>query len=110
MGKTSEFKAMNPVTLLAALGSEVRWQAMRMMAGGAAISASDLAAQTGRDVDSAAKHLRVLRSAGAADWRAGADARFSLYFIPERFRSREGVVDYGFCQFDFSEVLPVGKD
>jgi len=89
--------ALDAVTVLAALASDVRWQAMTMMADGMAISASDLAAASGRDVDSAGKHLRVLRTSGAVDWRAGEDTRFTLYFIPEKFRPQPGVVDYGFC-------------
>ena len=109
MNDSKDF-GLDPITVLAALANDIRWQAMRMMAGGAAISASDLAAQTGRDVDSAGKHLRILRAAGAADWRAGEDTRFTLYFIPQRFRQKEGVVDYGFCQLNFPDVLPVGKD
>ena len=94
--------ALDPVTVLAALANDVRWQAMTMMAGGTGISASDLAAASGRDVDSAGKHLRVLRAAGAADWRAGRDTRFTLYFIPEKFRPQPGVVDYGFCRLQFT--------
>ena len=101
---------LDPVRVLAALANDVRWQAVRMMAGGAGICASDLAARTGRDVDSAGKHLRILREAGVADWRAGEDTRFTLYFIPARFRELEGVVDFGFCQFQFPDVLPLGKD
>jgi hypothetical protein len=38
------------------------------------------------------------------------DARFTLYFIPQRFRQKEGVVNYGFCQFNFPDIVPVGKD
>jgi hypothetical protein len=71
------------------------------MAGGAAISATDLAAASGVNVDSAGKHLRVLRAAGAADWRAGEDTRFTHYFIPEKFRPQPGIVDYGFCRLEF---------
>lgn|GEM_PF-2702343 len=94
--------ALDPVTVLAALANDVRWQAMTMMANGNGISASDLAAVSGRDVDSAGKHLRLLRSSGAADWRAGEDTRFTLYFIPEKFRPQPGVVDYGFCRLQFT--------
>ena len=94
--------ALDPVTVLAALANDVRWQAMTMMANGNGISASDLAAVSGRDVDSAGKHLRVLRSSGAAAWRAGKDTRFTLYFIPEKFRPQPGVVDCGFCRLQFT--------
>jgi hypothetical protein len=93
--------ALDPVTVLAALANDVRWQAMTMMANGTAICASDLASATRRDVDSAGKHLRVLRASGAVGGRAGADTRFTMYFIPERFRPQPGVVDYGFCRLQF---------
>ena len=29
---------------------------------------------------------------------------------PSAARQKEGVVDYGFCQFNFSDGLPAGKD
>ena len=109
MSPTKDF-GLDPVTVLAALANDIRWQALRMMAGGAAICATDLAANVGRDVDTVGKHLRVLLAAGVADCRAGQDARFSLYFIPARFRDVAGVVDYGFCQLQFPDVLPQGKD
>lgn len=88
---------LDSVTVLAALASDVRWQAMRMMADGSTVCATELAAATGVNVDSAGKHLRVLLTAGAVDVRAGEDTRRSHYFIPEKFRPQAGVVDYGFC-------------
>ena len=109
MSPTKDF-GLDPVTVLAALANDIRWQALRMMAGGAAICATDLAANVGRDVDTVGKHLRVLKDSGAVDWRAGADARHTLYFIPERFLPQEGLVDYGFAKFYLPDAPLAGKD
>ena len=80
------------------------------MAGGASIHATQLAAKFGRDVDGIGKHLRVLAESGAAAARAGADARHTLYTIPERFLPQEGIVDYGFARFLFPDAPLAGKD
>ena len=101
---------LDPVKVLFALAHDIRWEALRMMAGGASIHATQLAAKFGRDVDGIGKHLRVLAESGAADARAGADARHTLYFIPERFLPQEGVVDSGFGKFYFPDAPLAGKD
>jgi len=88
---------LDAVTVLAALANDVRWQAMKMMATASAVCATELANATGVNVDSAGKHLRVLLASRAVDVRAGEDTRCSHYFIPEKFRSSSGVVDYRFC-------------
>ncbi len=101
---------LDPVTVLAALAHDIRWEALRMMAGGASIHATQRAAKFGRDVDGIGKHLRVLKDSGAVDWRAGADARHTLYFIPERFLPQESIVDYGFGKFYFPDAPLAVKD
>lgn len=92
---------LDAVTVLAALANDIRWRAMQMMADGSAICATDLAKATGVNVDSAGKHLRALLGSGAVDVRAGEDTRKSHYFIPEKFRSQRGAIDYGFCRLRF---------
>jgi DNA-binding transcriptional ArsR family regulator len=89
---------------LSALGNPVRWQAVKRLAGGAALSASQVASALKRDFDGVSKHLRVLRAAGVVASRPGEDQRFELYYIPATFRPQPGVVDYGFCLLRF----PVG--
>lgn len=101
---------LDPVAVLAALANDIRWEAVRMMAGGASIHATQLAEKFGRDVDAIGKHLRVLAESGAADAGAGADARYTIYFIRERFLPQEGIVDYGFCRFYFPDAPLAGKD
>lgn len=109
--------ALNPTDIFGALSNEIRWRAVELMAGGAKIRATDLAAALGRDFDVCSKHLSLLAKAGAADWERGADQRTVLYFIPEQFRPRPGVVDYGFCAARFGAAAkleevsyPPGKD
>ena len=101
---------IDPADAFFALGHAVRWQAVRMMANGEAVSASDVARSLGRDFDGVSKHLRVLREAGvAASKSAEHDGRLELFYIPESFRPQPGVVDYGFCRLTFpggAELVP----
>lgn len=75
----------------------MRWQAMKMLAGGAALSASQVAAALKKDFDGVSRHLRAMREAGVVASRPGDDERFAMFYIPDTFRPRPGVVDYGFC-------------
>ena len=51
-----------------------------------------------RDIDIVIKHLNILRNAGVLDRKTSdQDARFLLYFIPQQWRLRAGVLDFGCC-------------
>jgi len=107
--------ALNPTDIFGALSNDIRWRAMQLMAGGAKIRATDLATALKRDFDICSKHLSLLQASGAADWERGQDQRTVLYFIPEQYRPRPGVVDYGFCRLRFGvkeeePVSPFAKD
>ncbi len=68
-----------------------------MLAGGRALSASQVAAAVQRDFDGVSKHLRILRKARVLASRSAEDRRTELYFIPEANRRADGALDYGFC-------------
>lgn len=90
--------APDPVAVFAMLGSELRWQMVKMLAGGATRSASELAAELGRDFDGVSKHLRLMREAGVLASQPGADRRHTHYFIPVAFRREAGILDFGVCR------------
>jgi len=92
---------LNPVDVFFAIGHELRWQMLQMLAGGAALCARDVAAALQRDFDGVRKHLLVLRDAGAVVAKPATDARFILYSIPEQYRTQPGTVDYGCCVVRF---------
>lgn len=89
---------LDPVTVFAMLGSELRWQLLRLLASGTARTASDLAAEVGRDFDGVSKHLRLMREAGVLASQPGEDRRLTYYFIPAEFRREAGVLDFGVCR------------
>ena len=80
-----------------ALGNPMRWELVKIMATGKALSASEAAKAVGRDFDGVSKHLRILRRARVVASRRGEDERLKLYYIPEANRRMDGVLDYGFC-------------
>ncbi len=100
---------LDPVAVFAALGNPMRWQAMQLMAGGKAISATDLATAMHRDFDIASKHLKILRDSGAVGWMSGTDRRLRFYFIPRKYLLATGVVDYGFCTLKFPATPGFGQ-
>lgn len=59
----------------AALGNQVRWAAVKLMADGQEVSAIQVAKALGRDFDMVSKHLRILRRVGAVRWKRGEDER-----------------------------------
>ena len=106
-----EIPQLDPVRLFAALGNEVRWAAVQMLAGGAALSAIDVAAALKLDGDSVRKHLRVLLASGAVAAKPGADARLVTYYIPDVFRQAMGALDFGLCRLRLAAAHPtMGKD
>ncbi len=89
--------APNPADFFAALGNPLRWEMVKMMAGGKAVSASDVAEALGRNFDGVSKHLKVLLEAGVVEMSLGEDRRFWMYSIPASVRRADGVLDYGFA-------------
>jgi predicted transcriptional regulator len=94
---------LNPVAVLFALASPVRWPIMKMLADGKSMSISEVARALGRDVDAIGKHLLVMEKAGVLEGFAGEDRRQSIYRIPAQYRRAPGVVDYGFCVVDLGK-------
>jgi hypothetical protein len=43
-------------------------------------------------------------------WDKGHDRRQTLFSLPAAYRENPGVVDFGFGQFQFPDVVPRGKD
>ncbi len=75
----------------------MRWSIFQMLAGGRAMSASQVAAVVKRDFDGVSKHLRLMRTAGVLASKRGEDRRLELYHIPPALLRADGVVDLGFC-------------
>jgi len=80
----------------------MRWSIFQMLAGGRAMSASQVAAVVKRDFDGVSKHLRLMRTAGVLASKRGEDRRLELYQIPPALLRADGVVDLGFCAIRFS--------
>ena len=95
--QTAAASHVNLPDFFAALGNPIRWEMVRMMAGGRMICARDCAKALGREFDGVSKHLRLLRGAGVVWSKPAKDRRFELYYIPETIRRADGVLDYGFC-------------
>jgi len=87
----------NFAQFFAALGNPLRWEMVRMIADGRALSASDVAKTVRRNFDGVSKHLRILERAGVVICRRGEDRRFGMYSVPDSVRRADGVLDYGFC-------------
>lgn len=89
---------LDPVAVLFALGSPVRWPMVRLLAGGQPMTATQVAAAFERDFDAIAKHLRVMRDAGVLESCCGEDRRLQFFYIPAAFRREPDVLDFGFCR------------
>jgi hypothetical protein len=107
---------LNPVAVLAALGSANRLQMVALMARGEAQTINGLVQATGRSYKAVHKDLTVLWSSGAVAVRFGDDKRVGLYHIAEQYHPQPGVVDYGFCAVRFGDAaklpenIATGKD
>ena len=106
----SDSPALNPVDVFFALGSEERWPIVKLLADGQARSISEIRAVAGTTAENIGKQLRVLLNAGILENRPGEDRRQSIFSIPAAYRENPGVIDLGFCQLQFPDVLPMGKD
>lgn len=101
---------LQPEVVLAALGSSTRWAIVKMLATGRPQCIADIAAAVGGSSDTVSKQLWVLQRAGVLDFAAGEDRRQTMFFVPAVYREYPGVLDFGFCQLQFPDVLPRGKD
>ena len=97
VAQTAAASHVNLSEFFAALGNPLRWEMVRMMAGGRMICARDCAKALGREFDGVSKHLRLLRGAGVVWSKPAQNRRFELYYIPETIRRADGVLDYGIC-------------
>ena len=99
-----ELPKLDPVAVLFALGSKIRWPIVKMLADGRAMNTTEVAAAFGRDLDGVGKQLRLLAAAGVVNAYSGKDRRHSVYSIPAARRRAPGVLDYGFCVIDLNKV------
>ena len=84
----------------AALGNEQRWEMVRKLADGRAMSATHMAKALKRDADMVSKHLRVLGRAGLVRSQRGDDERMKLFYIPAENRLEPGVLVWGIVRVD----------
>ena len=84
----------------AALGNEPRWEMVRKLADGRAMSATHMAKALKRDADMVSKHLRVLRRAGVVRSQRGDDERMKLFYIPAENRPEPGLLVWGIVRVD----------
>ena len=97
----------DPVALMHALGSPLRWDVMRRLALDGPQSVTTLGTLADRAQDSMSRHLTALWKAGAviAVDPPDGDTRKQFYAIPpERLREVDGgkEIDYGACVLRFS--------
>jgi predicted transcriptional regulator len=88
---------LNPVAVFSALGSEVRWPIVQLLADGQARNISEIQSVAGSTAENISKQLRVLLNAGILENRPGEDRRQSVFSIPAAYRATSGVLDFGFC-------------
>lgn len=93
----STLPQLNPVDVFFALGSEVRWPIVKLLADGSEKNISDIRAVVGSTAENISKQLRMMVVAGVLENRPGADRRQSVFFIPAARRATPGVLDFGFC-------------
>jgi predicted transcriptional regulator len=91
---------LNPVDVMFALGSPVRWPIIKLLADGREMSISDGAAMTRCTPVNFSKHLGVMLRAGVVAGRTGTDRRQTVFSIPAARRQVPGVIDYGFCKIE----------
>lgn len=104
-------EGLNPVTVFSALGSEIRWPILQLLADGIPRTATDVAAVVQGKFDTVSKHLRLMRDAGVVDASPGADRRLVVYSVPAEFRQNAGVLDFGVCRLPMpSAKMTVAKD
>ena len=92
-----ESPALDLVTVMAALGSEVRWPIVKLLADGTARNISDIRAVAGTTAENISKQLRVLQNAGILEARKGDDRRQQVFSVPAAYRATPGRLDFGCC-------------
>jgi predicted transcriptional regulator len=90
--------ALDPVAVMAALGSPFRWPIIQLLADGRELSITDGADIAGCTAVNFSKHLGVLAAAGVVECYAGEDRRKTMFRIPAACRQVPGVIDYGICK------------
>lgn len=97
---------LDPKKVLSALGNELRWEMVKLLADGSALHAAAVARHFDRDFDGISKHLRILRSAGVLKSRRSEDRRVEQYFLPNAYRQTPGQIDLGFCLLRVPSARP----
>jgi predicted transcriptional regulator len=92
-----EMPPLDLVTVLFALGSEVRWPIVKLLADGTARNISDIRAVAGSTAENISKQLRVLQNAGILEGRKGDDRRQQIFSVPAAYRATPGRLDFGCC-------------
>ena len=95
---------LKPVDVFFALGSDVRWAILRMLADGRKMSTGEVAAALGRKLDGMGRQLKVMSDAGVLDFLRGEDRRQAVFQIPAAYRTTPGVLDFGCCVIDLKKL------
>ncbi len=95
---------LDPVAVFFALGSDVRWPILKLLADGRKMSTGEVAATLGRDLDGVGKQLKVMAAAGVLDFLRGEDRRQAVFQIPAAYRTTPGVLDFGCCVVNLRKV------
>jgi len=101
---------LEPTVVMFALSYPVRWNIVKLLADGRPRTSAETAAVVGGLPDSVSKQLWVLQRAGVLVATRGQDQRLTFFSIPAAYRQNIGVLDLGFCQLKFPNVMPMGKD
>ena len=88
---------LDAARLHAALGNELRFAIVKLLADGRSMSVAMLAKHFAADYENVSKHCRLLLHAGVLGLRADGDGRCRWYEIPPAVRVAPGVLDYGVC-------------
>src|SRR5438128_1856812 len=95
---------VDPVRTCAAFGDPMLWKVMRMTSDESTLTAADASLVLRRGVDSVMKHLRLLSDLSLIVAKA-AGRTISAVLIPERWRPRRGMLEYGSCVFRMRPVM-----
>ena len=94
---TASAPAFDPVTVLFALGSPMRWAMVLWILSRGPMTAKQLSEVLKADYEGTVKHLAMLRDAGVLTVHAGEDRRNRFYDLPASTRTTPGLIDFGFC-------------
>jgi hypothetical protein len=89
--------ALDPVTVLFALGSDIRWPAMKLLAQGKPLRAFELAQVLRRNTDTVNRQLKVLCEAGLIQMTDGQDRRYTYFTIVPALMNPPGQLNLGFA-------------